>query len=84
MNEPRPQVNLMLALTGASASIACVDITRLNGVIRSPGAIHNFIVFLASGIATKESCISRLETKGARMHEAVLHKVLELFHTCEA
>ena len=53
-----------LALTGASAGIACVGISSLNGVIRSPGAIHDIIVFLASGIATKESCISRLEIKG--------------------
>ena len=63
-NELRPQVNSMLALAGACASIACVGICSLNGVIRSPGAIHDFIVFLASGIATKESCISRLEIKG--------------------
>ena len=65
INEPRLQVNLVLALTGARVSIACVCMSRLNGVVGLPGTIHDFIVFLASGIATKESCISRLETKGA-------------------
>lgn len=58
-------MNSELALTGASASITRVGISSLNGVIRSPGAIHDFIVFLASGIATKGSCISRLEIMDA-------------------
>ena len=58
-------MNSVLALTGTSASIACVGISTLNRVIRSPGAIHDLIVSLASGIATKESCISKLEIMDA-------------------
>ena len=60
--------------------ISRTGISSMNGVIRSSGAIHDFIVFLASRIATKESCISRLERVDAFKRRASLHKVLELLH----
>lgn len=51
----------MPTLTGANVGVSYVDLSGMNGVIRSSGAIHNFIIFLVSRIATQESCISRLE-----------------------
>lgn len=53
--------NSMPTLTGANVGVSHVDLSGMNGVIRSSGAIHHFIVFLVSRIATQESCISRLE-----------------------
>ncbi len=54
-----------LTLTGASIGIPHTGISRVNGIIRSSGAIHDFVIFFASWIAAKESCISRLEIEDA-------------------
>lgn len=84
VNWPSLPANSKLTLTGASIGISHTGIASVNGVIRSSGTIHDFIVFLASRVATTEKCISRLEFVTAQRWRAVLHKVLQLLHDCEA
>lgn len=53
-----------LTLAGAMVGNFLVGMRRVNGIIRSARTIHDFVVFLASRVATRGSCISRLEMFG--------------------
>lgn len=53
-----------LTLAGAMVGTFPIGMRNVDGIVRSAGTIHDFVVFLASRVATKGSCISRLEIFG--------------------
>lgn len=53
-----------LTLAGAIVGSFSVGMPSVDGIIRSTRTIHDFVVFLASRVATKGSRISRLEIFG--------------------
>ena len=48
-------------LTGAGVCISHAGMSSEDGVIRSPGTIQYFVIFLTSRIAKEESCVSMLD-----------------------